>query len=738
MASRATTTTQLPPAPNKDQDPYKFNLSVKQILDKWGGNAGLLDTVITFRDLQDIVAGNFEFTNIRSLSKIQYIDGGVVRTGRITSYDAGTYFDLDYDKIVMNAKITFDSTVTGVFIGRDGADYKVNIGDATEYVKWDGTNISWKGTYAELTSTGALKITSGTVGPSSGAARIFLDGTNLRISVYDATDAEKVAMGYLGGLAKNDGTGNWTSSNYGFWAVNGDSLSIDGDAVYYAGDWIVKNDASYLIQNAAGNTIIKLGTDTGEKGLFLYNASGTNLAKYTTDTIYIGTSGETANYMKYTVAGGLVIQGSVTISGNLSSLSSTTGALTVNGTLSVGASIILGTSGNIYTDGKTSYADTDAGVFFGYDTSTYKFNIGDATHFFKWSGTAIEIYGAVAMGSLTLGSAAASGRLTLINGGVSDTYIAAGKTDFTTTESGLILGLDYSDSNKAKLYMGNSTQYMYFNGSNLVLSDSLIITNYVAEDNITRIWTYTSESGWIIAENDPYATGDYGHSVANTESFTPSTYEFIIWPFLQSYFETFDNAADTVHARIVLLQAIDIVLNGVLKWVQSTYDSNSYYCTTISDTDPGFPSGSPACCLKDAQSGGGKYADSDALPIGSASLTYWDYGDYDSLGYSTAYVRVASDVDPNTLDDGELRMAWVLQTYNSPYISGYVDSGGSGNGKIHVSPVFFKTFSDTLKRSFIFSACYIADSGALGISGAWGTPFCCIDQANLVVLERKK
>ncbi len=243
MASRATTTTQLPPAPNKDQDPYKFNLSVKQILDKWGGNAGLLDTVITFRDLQDIVAGNFEFTNIRSLSKIQYIDGGVVRTGRITSYDAGTYFDLDYDKIVMNAKITFDSTVTGVFIGRDGADYKVNIGDATEYVKWDGTNISWKGTYAELTAAGALLITSGTVGPSTGA-RIFLDGTNLRVSVYDGADNEKVAMGYVNGLLKNPIKGFAVASFADATIVNDSSQN-----------WTVNALAGLLVTVVAGTGI---------------------------------------------------------------------------------------------------------------------------------------------------------------------------------------------------------------------------------------------------------------------------------------------------------------------------------------------------------------------------------------------------------------------------------------------------------------------------------------------------
>lgn len=385
MAQRATTTLQLPTPPGKDQDPYKFNLAVKQILDKYSGNADQLDMVVTFKHLQDIAAGGFEFTNIRTLSKIQYINGGVVRTGKITSFDADTYFDLDYDKIVMNGKITYDSIVNGVFIGRDATLYKVNIGDANQYIKWSGADLTWKGAYAELTSSGALRITSGTVGPSTGA-RIYLDGTNLRVSVYDASNVEKVAMGYLNGLLKNPITGfavtpfsttvitdtdkNWTTnewagrtvniiagtglggqrtvasntantftvsvawgftpdattqysitqtgtwgvSDYGFWAAQGDHLVIDGAVKYYNGDWIISHDANYLVQNYNNNTIIRLGTDTGEKGLFLYNDSGTMLAKYVTNSVVVGDYSGGSNYMRYTIAGGLEIAGTITVS----------------------------------------------------------------------------------------------------------------------------------------------------------------------------------------------------------------------------------------------------------------------------------------------------------------------------------------------------------------------------------------------------------------------------------------
>ena len=211
---------------------------------------------------------------------------------------------------------------------------------------------------------------------AASAERIELNATKNRISIFDAVN-EKVVMGYLEGLGRNsafgtatggsttylddtnqdweDGqligldiaitsgagsgqtktiTGNtstrisasfspatgsgsvyavrYTSSNFGFWALNGDQLYIDGDVTYEGGDWIVHNDASLRILDGSGNEILRLGTDTGEKGLFLYDTGASQLAKYVSDEIYIGSPG---NYLQYTTAGGLVIEGSVTVTG---------------------------------------------------------------------------------------------------------------------------------------------------------------------------------------------------------------------------------------------------------------------------------------------------------------------------------------------------------------------------------------------------------------------------------------
>jgi hypothetical protein len=55
--------------------------------------------------------------------------------------------------------------------------------------------------------------------------------------------------------------------------------------------------------------------------------------------------------------------------------------------------IILGNTGYIRTTGKDSYADETAGFWLGYDVDKYKIYIGNATNYFKWTGSALQIKG---------------------------------------------------------------------------------------------------------------------------------------------------------------------------------------------------------------------------------------------------------------------------------------------------------------------------------------------------------
>jgi len=84
----------------------------------------------------------------------------------------------------------------------------------------------------------------------------------------------------------------------------------------------------------------------------------------------------------------------------------------------------------------------------------------------------------VIIGDTTLGDGSTQpGTITLsVAPNQGDVYIGAGKTDFTTAQNGFILGIDDSDADKVKFYLGDATDYLYWNGANLVLSGSITAT----------------------------------------------------------------------------------------------------------------------------------------------------------------------------------------------------------------------------------------------------------------------
>ena len=57
-----------------------------------------------------------------------------------------------------------------------------------------------------------------------------------------------------------------------------------------------------------------------------------------------------------------------------------------------------------------------------------------------------------------------------------DCYINSGKTDFSNIQSGFILGCDYSDSGKAKFYIGDSSNYLNWTGGGLAIKGEITIT----------------------------------------------------------------------------------------------------------------------------------------------------------------------------------------------------------------------------------------------------------------------
>lgn len=77
------------------------------------------------------------------------------------------------------------------------------------------------------------------------------------------------------------------------------------------------------------------------------------------------------------------------------------------------------------------------------------------------------------------------------------------------------------------------------------------------------------------------------------------------------------------------------------KWTASGSGTNEYYCEAAAGGDPSLDDPGSVC------TDGTFKLDSEGT-MGSLSAGEWDYGDNDSLGYSTVYVRLDDGADPDT------------------------------------------------------------------------------------------
>ena len=85
-----------------------------------------------------------------------------------------------------------------------------------------------------------------------------------------------------------------------------------------------------------------------------------------------------------------------------------------------------------------------------------------------------------------------------VNAGEGDVYIAAGKTDFTNTDPGFILGVDDSDSDKAKFFIGDSSKYLNWDGSGLTVQGVIKDgggTNLIDSTGLISSANFASDSG---------------------------------------------------------------------------------------------------------------------------------------------------------------------------------------------------------------------------------------------------
>lgn len=101
--------------------------------------------------------------------------------------------------------------------------------------------------------------------------------------------------------------------------------------------------------------------------------------------------------------------------------------------------------------------------------------------------------GELTMEHLTSGSIRSKTVSLVVTPNAGDCYFNAGKTDFTNTDGGFILGIDDSDSDKAKFYIGDATNYLNWTGSGLVIkiAGDFVNTNVAVFSHLSieHFWT---------------------------------------------------------------------------------------------------------------------------------------------------------------------------------------------------------------------------------------------------------
>lgn len=146
------------------------------------------------------------------------------------------------------------------------------------------------------------------------------------------------------------------------------------------------------------------------------------------------------------------------------------------GTITAG-DITLDDEGFIRTAGKDDYADDTAGFWLGYDTDKYKLNIGNATDYLKWTGSAIQIKSSSVLSNInvSLGTITA-GNITLDSSGFIRT---TGKDNYADTTAGFWLGYD---AGAYKFNIGNSANWLKWTGSALQIKGRLSVGGGTSED----------------------------------------------------------------------------------------------------------------------------------------------------------------------------------------------------------------------------------------------------------------
>lgn len=100
------------------------------------------------------------------------------------------------------------------------------------------------------------------------------------------------------------------------------------------------------------------------------------------------------------------------------------------------------------------------------------------------------------------------------------------------------------------------------------------------------------------------------------------------------------------------------LIDPAYKWTASGSGTDEYYLELDAGGDPSLEQ--PYSVYTDG------VEDISAETLGALTAGQWGYGDNDSLGYSTIYIRLSDGVDPDTKEDGFLEANYIVEI-DTPY-----------------------------------------------------------------------
>lgn len=160
----------------------------------------------------------------------------------------------------------------------------------------------------------------------------------------------------------------------------------------------------------------------------------------------------------------------------------TAGAINTGTTVTSGG--ITFSAGGAIKGGQTDY-NTGTGWFLGYSGGAYKFSIGDSSsNYLRWTGSSLELNATISAGGLTFSSGGA---------------ISSSGKSYGGATAGVFLG--YS-GDAYKFDVGNSTNYIRWDGSSLTVGGSIIATGNIVSDAISKIASSYAEGSASFAYGD--------------------------------------------------------------------------------------------------------------------------------------------------------------------------------------------------------------------------------------------